>query len=313
MLGYGIPEEWLSDVREATEDTLFDVADHLPAEAAEALLERATGSTPLQPAQIAEGDDPFTHPDARRRFRVMTDIGELKRALDFPWEKWTVFLHPAQRDLVKRDYGGPARISGSACTGKAIVALHRAVHLAKTNANSKVLLTTFSLPLASKLRRKLGRLIGDEPKPKDRIAVREIDGVGLELYETTFGTPSVPNPGMLRTLLRAASGAAEDHRFSPRFLESEWSDVVDAWQLESWEAYRDVARLGREDHMRSTDQLIVALFERVVLPQPSQTIFASGDTEQRIRVEPVLPSVPLHERCWIDFELVNPFSICGFR
>jgi len=52
LLGYGVPEEWLGDVRNATEDTLFDIAEHLPAEASEALLELATGSTPQQPGQI---------------------------------------------------------------------------------------------------------------------------------------------------------------------------------------------------------------------------------------------------------------------
>ena len=36
------------------------------------------------------------------------------------------------------------------------------------------------------------------------------------------------------------------HRFSERFLLGEWTDVVDAWQLRSWEAYRDVSRLGRK-------------------------------------------------------------------
>ena len=70
--------------------------------------------------------DPFAHPDAQRRFRVMANMEELARALDYPWEKWTVFLHPEQRQLVERDYAGPARVSGSAGTGKTIVALHRA-------------------------------------------------------------------------------------------------------------------------------------------------------------------------------------------
>ena len=63
----------------------------------------------------------------------MSNVEELERALDFPWEKWTVFLHPEQREWVERDYAGPARVSGSAGTGKTIVALHRAVHLARTN------------------------------------------------------------------------------------------------------------------------------------------------------------------------------------
>ena len=61
----------------------------------------------------------------------MTNVEELERALDFPWEKWTVFLHPEQRQWVERDYAGPARVSGSAGTGKTIVALHRAAHLAR--------------------------------------------------------------------------------------------------------------------------------------------------------------------------------------
>ena len=75
--------------------------------------------------------DPFAHPDAQRRFGVMSNQEELRRALDYPWEKWTVFLHPAQRQVVERSYRGPARVSGSAGTGKTIVALHRAVHLAR--------------------------------------------------------------------------------------------------------------------------------------------------------------------------------------
>ena len=264
LLGYGVPEEWIGDVRDVTEDNLFDLADHLPAEAAEALLELATGGAPLKPEQLSDDEDPFTHPDAQRRFRVVTDVEELKRALEFPWDKWTVFLHPAQRDLVERDYSGPVRISGSAGTGKTVVALHRAVHLARTNANSKVLLTTFSITLARNLRRKLMRLIGDEPKLKNRIAVRALDEVGLEVYESAYGTPSVPTPAMLRTLIKAASEAEQDHRFSLRFLESEWRDVTDTWQLNTWETYRDVARLGRKTRLGEKQRtLLWSIFERL--------------------------------------------------
>src|ERR1700674_5880121 len=46
LLGYGVPAEWLGDVRAATEDTLLALTDHLPAEASEALLELATGGKP---------------------------------------------------------------------------------------------------------------------------------------------------------------------------------------------------------------------------------------------------------------------------
>lgn len=117
LQSYGVPPEWMDDVRAANEDTLFSLTDHLPAEAAEALLDLATGSKP-KPTPIAPIANPFEHPDALRRFRVMSNVEELARALDYPWEKWTVFLHPPQRQLVERDFAGPARVSGSAGTGK---------------------------------------------------------------------------------------------------------------------------------------------------------------------------------------------------
>lgn len=44
----------------------------------------------------------FRIADAQRRFRVMTHVEELQRALDFPWEKWIVFLHPEQRVNFRR-------------------------------------------------------------------------------------------------------------------------------------------------------------------------------------------------------------------
>ena len=111
LLGYGVPEEWLGDARAATEDTLFALSEHLPGEAAEALLQLATGGTPPPPVQVPEDSDPFEHPDAQRRFRLMEDADELERALDYPWEQWTVFLHPAQRATVEREYNGPARVT----------------------------------------------------------------------------------------------------------------------------------------------------------------------------------------------------------
>lgn len=151
LLGYGVPIDWLNDVRQATEDSILELADHLPGEAAEALLDLAVGVTPKKPEPVDEGIDPFHHPDAQRRFRVMNNVEELAQALDYPWEKWTVFLHPAQRQLVERDYNGPAKVSGSAGTGKTIVALHRAMFLARKHPEARVLLTTFSDTLAHEM------------------------------------------------------------------------------------------------------------------------------------------------------------------
>src|SRR5207248_468663 len=95
LLAYGVPQEWLADVRDATEDSVLEIANHLPAEAAEALLNLATGVKPPLPEPIPAGGDPFEHPDALRRFRMMKNVEELALALDYPWERWAVFLHPS--------------------------------------------------------------------------------------------------------------------------------------------------------------------------------------------------------------------------
>ena len=264
LLGYGVPPEWLDDARQATEDTLFALTDHLPAEAADALLELATGGTPTPPVHTPPDADEFAHPDAQRRFRLMTDMKELERALDYPWEKWAVFLHPAQRTIVERAFNGPARVAGSAGTGKTVVALHRAVHLARQEPAARVLLTTFSIVLARLLRNKLSQLAGNDPNLEKRITVRALDEVGLDVYESVFGKPQVASTAMIRPLLRTASADAEAHRFSDRFLETEWADVVDSWQLETWENYRDVARLGRKTRLGVKQREVLwSIFARV--------------------------------------------------
>ncbi len=264
LLGYGVPTEWLADVRGANEDTLLVLADHLPAEAAEALLEVAVGGTPAVAAPVAAGADPFAHPDALRRFRVMYDTEELERALEFPWDKWTVFLHPAQRQLVERDYNGPARVSGSAGTGKTVVALHRAVFLARANPDARVLLTTFSDTLANALRAQLRRLISNQPRLAERLEVQSIQSIGQRLFQPQAGNTSIASRDEISALLKEASGQVADHKFSLQFLLTEWEQVVDAWQLESWEDYRDVRRLGRKTRLPEAQrELLWSIFARV--------------------------------------------------
>ncbi len=130
LLGFGVPTEWVNAVRDADEDGFFRLADHLPAEASQALLEIAAGGGWPLPAPLipyrneeplpartsvdadAELASALEHPDAQRRFRLVHDAAELERALDSPWDRWTVFLHPDQREVVEREQKGPARVTG---------------------------------------------------------------------------------------------------------------------------------------------------------------------------------------------------------
>jgi superfamily I DNA/RNA helicase/mRNA-degrading endonuclease RelE of RelBE toxin-antitoxin system len=263
LLGYGVPSEWLKDVRDANEDTLLAVAGLLPAEAAEALLDLATGRRP-RARQLPASADPFEHPDAQRRFRVMGSVEELERALEFPWDRWTIFLHPEQRQWVERNYTGPVRISGSAGTGKTIVALHRAAHLARTNPEARILLSTFSDTLANALQNRLRRLLGNEPRLAERVDVYSLNAIGNRLYKAHIGQPAIAGRERVRELIEEAARATQGHRFELRFLLTEWDQVVDAWQLDTWDAYRDVARLGRKTRLSEAQRRVLwSIFESV--------------------------------------------------
>ncbi|HEY4249966.1 MAG TPA: UvrD-helicase domain-containing protein [Roseomonas sp.] len=264
LMSFGVPEDWVEDVRAATEASLFDLLPHLPQEAQEALLRLAVGETPVAERAAPAEADPFAHPDAQRRFRVLQDVEALRRALDFPWDRWAVFLHPAQRDLVERRYSGPARVTGSAGTGKTIVALHRAVHLAKQYPQSRILLTTFSQPLAKALAVRVARLVEGEPGIAARIEVQSLIGAAYELYGKAFDQPNIATGTLIQGLLREAATKVEGAKFALSFLMNEWAEVADAQQLASWEAYREAPRLGRKTRLGEKQRRALwSIFEAV--------------------------------------------------
>jgi hypothetical protein len=247
LLDVGVPRDWLEAVRETVEDELFILFDKLPAEAAEALLDHATGGRiEDHVAVVAPTVSPFAHPDAQRRFRLVENIEELKAALDQPFEKWAVFLHPTQRELVERDWSGPARVSGSAGTGKTIVALHRAVHLARNDPAAKVLLTTFSKPLAVALAAKRDVLTEAEPVIRSRVQVSTLDQAAHELFTTRFGPVNMATASQVRNAIGKARDAGLGGTFTSDFLFEEWEELVDAWHVTDADLYAEVPRLGRK-------------------------------------------------------------------
>jgi len=249
LLAVGVPQDWVADVQAATEDGFLALAGHLPAEAAEALLEFVGSGVLRRPATVTPLD-PFSHPDTLRRFRMVENMEALALALEAPWEKWAVFLHPDQQGIIERTYNGAARTSGSAGTGKTVVALHRAARLAEREQNGRILLTTFSEPLANALSRKLVSLVGKDSPAFRRITVAPYRTVADELYQLAFGRRAVvASDEQVEDSLRKAADAVGGQGFTPRFLASEWRHVVDAWQIADIESYARVPRLGRKNRM----------------------------------------------------------------
>jgi hypothetical protein len=255
LLTVGVPEDWITPVLRTSEADFFDLAEHLPSEAAEALLQFATtgvfkSAEPV--AASAPTTDPYQHPDARRRFATIDSADELRAALDAPWDKWSVFLHPSQRTVVDRVYNGPARVSGSAGTGKTVVALHRAVSAVRSDPHARVLLATFSDPLAGHLQQKLPILTGSDRTLQDRVTVASLEALAVELFQLAHGRkPRVATRDQIEAALAKAASDAGLKGFSQRFLSVEWDQVIDARRITSPEAYSVVPRLGRKTRLGS--------------------------------------------------------------
>ena len=115
--------------------------------------------------------------------------------------------------------------------------------------DARVLLTTFSDTLANALRDKLARLISNEPMIGERLEVHAIDRLAARLHQARRASATLVTPEGIAELLVVAAAGQDQQPFSTRFLQAEWHEVVDAWQLESWEAYRDVRRLGRKTRL----------------------------------------------------------------
>ena len=136
-------------------------------------------------------------------------------------------------------------------------------------------LTTFSEPLANALRNKMNCLISHQPRLAERLEVVDMHGMGLRLMDRqrdrSQAKPRLATRQEERAAVeaalaeqRAAQPGALLARFTPNFVLGEWTDVVDAWQLQRWEDYRDVKRLGRKTRLSEPQrQALWAVFEAV--------------------------------------------------
>jgi hypothetical protein len=119
----------------------------------------ATVPEPILPLTSGEvGQDALLSPEE-------VNDALLQGVLAQPIEEWMSFLHPQQAKLVRRSFPGPSRVRGPAGTGKTVVGLHRAAHLARIKPG-RILVTTYVRTLPEVLRELLRRLA---PEAVDRV------------------------------------------------------------------------------------------------------------------------------------------------
>ncbi|QDV37674.1 UvrD-helicase domain-containing protein [Tautonia plasticadhaerens] len=257
LLSFGVPAVLLPSVRSVRSvRELVSLGRHLPAEADEALLWLAEGIPPPEVREAVavpaggrvDPDDlaaALEHPDTRRRFVTIHSDDELAAMLEAPLEKWRVFLHPGQEKLVGKAFNGPARVLGGAGTGKTVVAMHRARHLAArvfTDPSDRILVTTYTANLAENIEATLKTFCGPE---RERVEVVHLHAWAVRLLRSHGVEGEIAGPEEIEQGWQEAITTTGVRDFDTAFLRKEWEDVVLAGGIEDRDAYLKVARLGR--------------------------------------------------------------------
>ena len=235
--------EFTACVPQLTADVLFALHDGA---SVEEVMERVTA-----PVSAEEPVDPadYAAAAARPASLVTTDDETLQAILQGGFERWQVYLHPAQRRVVERSYSGPARVSGGPGTGKTIVALHRVKWLVQRlpsgSSGRDVLLTTFNKNLAADLRQRLLLLGG--PELLDRVDVINIDRLATRVVnEAQSGTRlHMMDDAKATDLWREVLLELGETRWHAEFLHDEWSQVVLGHAITSRQEYFRARRAGR--------------------------------------------------------------------
>jgi hypothetical protein len=180
----------------------------------------------------------------------------LREVLSRPIEDWMIFLHPDQRVIVRRNFEGPARVRGSAGTGKTVVGLHRAAWLAQQNRERGVarplLFTTFikSLPpVFESLFLRLPGTRGGEVEfvHIDRLAARVCASAG----DRVVTAPREIDAAFATATKRVVTtGSPLDVAgFTRQYLRDEIAAVIKGRGITSVDTYLEVSRTGRRAPM----------------------------------------------------------------
>ncbi|MCK9902175.1 AAA family ATPase [Frankia sp. Cpl3] len=251
----GIDEQTLAFARVLTDVRQLEMArGFLPPNQWDALFGLAAGLTPeevwaeigaVSDAERASIDaDDVAAAVERSSDRVVLVDGpdELLEVFRHPFALWRVYLHPTQRRLAQARFRGPARVTGGPGTGKTVVALHRAHHLA-AQGTGQVLLTTFTSTMAASLATDLDLLVPD-PRLRERVTVATVNKIAYEIFRTGHPQPAILTDTEERAVWRTVVHTLA-LPYSETFLSEEWRQVILAQEITTEHTYQQARRAGR--------------------------------------------------------------------
>ncbi len=257
LVAIGVPDSLLDLVRSIKNlDELGAAEKYLPHEAFENLFYISDGvNINLILAEINEGKTSSSDINEQvesinnKRSYVEIDDKLMNDIINGDLDKWQIFLHPSQRNLVEQDFKSSAKITGGAGTGKTVVALHRLKYLSDFNVENdsgKVVFTTFTNALTTNLKILAKKL--DVNPSKVHITNIDVLAKDLALQHNLIDKST----RILDFFQSKSSFELWDEvlelvltEFDAEFLSAEYQDVILYNNIIDLNSYLKVSRIGR--------------------------------------------------------------------
>lgn len=288
------------------ERVLVSVMGHFPPYAASATPASVVVTAPPEPA----------HPESEPV--ELLSVAEIQAAAyegisAEPIESWMAFLHPEQAKVVRRTFNGPSRIRGAAGTGKTVVGLHRAAHLARTRPG-KVLVTSYVRTLPDVLSALFVRLAPEVADRVEFLGVHALAGRILAEREVRYTLDGRKASALWKQTWKQHGARGPVAQIDPdeRYWREEIASVIKGRGLANLAEYENCTRVGRQRGLQPAQRAHVwALYERYEAALREAGVWDFEDVI--LKAEAVLRQTPLERYTAVVIDEAQDLSCAMLR
>lgn len=325
LFNAGVPKPLIPAVRAVRSDASLEaLSDYLPSDCRDVLYGLAAGMSLQEVLEDMLGlDEEQTKPSGTGDFTYIRNTpcfdlilieGEehLKDILAASLDEWRIFLHPYQRKLVEWKTNGPLNINGAAGTGKTVVLMHRAVHLARALADlkSRILVTTFTTNLSITVKSLIKRL---GPDIADKIEVTNLHALARTICTRTGWRGRIATDEEIGNVWHEVwlDSTLGELPMSREELQKEFSQVVDPNGIDCEDDYLTAVRTGRPRISREQRRSSWCVFRGFVRGLKKRNLLTFEGAIHEARLAVVQGNFPGYAHVLVDE--VQDFSLEALR
>jgi len=184
----------------------------------------------------------------RDHFFIAKEPDEKKNIIEYmnlSLNEWRLFLHPSQKRIIEQEYDGSVSVTGSAGTGKTVIAIHRAKRLAEklVGGNDRVLVTTFSTSLADDIKQFINDMCSTE-------VFNRIEIINFDKWIYNYSSKYIPKvkiiygEEVLKVWKQALTRTSCSLDYPLEFYQKEYEQIILEQEISSFEMYKYASRTG---------------------------------------------------------------------